>query len=101
MGILETFQDITHEKDFSRIFTAVRDFMPKVFGAKTAGFFFIDQSDPNLMYTITSVGKDEESGATYIQNVAKYPVGFGFTGKCIELRKPLIYYVDPEDHAKG
>ena len=81
MGILETFQEITHEKNFARIYVAVRDFMPKVFRANTAGFFFLDQSDPKLMYTITSVGKDEESGVTYIQSVAKYPVGFGYTGK--------------------
>lgn len=83
------------------IFIAVRDFMPKVFRAHNAGFFLMDQSDPKLMYTITSIGKDEESGATYIKSVAKYPVGIGYTGKCIQLKKPLVYYEDNEDQTKG
>ena len=60
--------------------------MPKVFQATKAGFYFIDQSDSKLMYTITSIGKDDESGATYIKSVAKYPVGIGYTGKWIQLK---------------
>lgn len=81
LGILETFQEITHEKNLARIFIAVTDFMPKVFQATKAGFYFIDQLDSKLMYTITSVGTDEDSGAMYIKSVAKYPVGIGYTGK--------------------
>jgi hypothetical protein len=81
IGILETFQEITHEKNYANIFVAVRDFMPAVFRAQKAGFFFMDMSDPKLMYTITSVGEDKNVNVKYIKSVAKYPVGFGYTGK--------------------
>ena len=64
MGILESFQEITHEKSIARIFVAIRDFIPKVFRANKVGFFLIDQTNHKSMYTITSVEKDEDSGAT-------------------------------------
>lgn len=86
IGILETFKEITHERNFARIFIAVRNFIPKVFRANDAGIFFSDQSDPKLMYTITSIGKDDDSGVTYIKSVVKYPIGIGYTGKCIQMK---------------
>lgn len=101
IGILETFQEITHEKNYANIFVAVRDFMPAVFRAQKAGFFFMDQLDPKLMYTITSVGEDKELNIKYIKSVAKYPVGFGYTGKWIELKTPLVYYDKEASFSKG
>ena len=75
--------------------------MPKVFRATTAGFFFMDQIDPKMMYTFTSVGSVEDSGVKYIKSVAKFPTGFGYTGKCIELKKTLTYYSETENANTG
>jgi hypothetical protein len=49
INILEAFRDVTQEKNIANIYLAVINSLPKIFKARQAGFFFIDQADGKLM----------------------------------------------------
>lgn len=59
VNILKTFRDVTKETNIACIFEGVVNTLPNIFRAKKAGFFLIDHSDPKFMYTLTSIGEDE------------------------------------------
>ena len=45
----------------------------------------------DCIYTAEIVEKDRD-GIEFFKNILKYPIGLGFVGKAIEMKRPLVYY---------
>lgn len=82
MNILQTFREITMERNHVKIFNKIHEYVPKLLEVDKVGVFFVDTSDNNIIYSITSweAGGD---GIPYITQIAKYPWNIGLTGKAI------------------
>ena len=82
MNILQTFREITMERNHVKIFNKINEYVPKLLEVEKVGIFFVDTANTNIIYSITSweAGSD---GIPYITQVAKYPWNIGLTGKAI------------------
>ncbi|CAI2382313.1 unnamed protein product [Moneuplotes crassus] len=90
ISALEIFGGITIQNNLASIFHSIEEWIPTVFNAKKACVFYIDKNEPQYIFTCTDIGEDEK-GTKFIKNVAKFPCNQGYTGKCLEYKKCLVY----------
>ena len=72
MNILQTFKEITMERNHVKIFNKIHEHVPRLLEVEKIGVFFVDTGNSNIIYSITSweAGAD---GIPFITQIAKYP----------------------------
>jgi hypothetical protein len=85
LGILQMFRNTSQEWNLANIYCTIKEYVPQIYRANKAWIFFIDHTDPNLMYTINEVGTDER-GINFIKSVVKFPSNLGYTGQAFKTK---------------